>query len=57
MKKSNLSNENLKIYNKAKLATYIAIFIPLFMWVFLLGHIPIIYEKLELTETSWGFFY
>ena len=56
MKKFNLSNEDLKIYNKAKLATYIAIFIPLFMWVFLLGHIPIIYEKLELTETSWGVF-
>jgi len=56
MKKLSLCNEDLKIYNQAKLATYIAIFIPLFMWVFLLGHIPIIYEKLELTETSWGVF-
>lgn len=56
MSKFNLSNEDLKIYNRAKLATYTSIFIPLFMWVFLLGHIPIIYEKLKLTETSWGFF-
>ena len=26
------------------------------MWVFLIGHIPIIYENLNLSETSWGVF-
>ena len=56
MKEFNLSNEDFRIYNKAKLATYTAIFIPLFMWVFLLGHMPIIYEKLKLTEVGWGGF-
>ena len=34
----------------------IGIAFPLMIWVFMLGHIPIIYEKLNLSETGWGFF-
>ena len=45
-----------KIFLKAKWASLIAISAPMIMWVFLLGHIPIIYENLNLSETSWGVF-
>jgi MFS family permease len=34
----------------------VGISFPMIMWVFMLGHIPIIYKKLELSETSWGIF-
>tara|TARA_B110000444_G_C18770667_1_gene562323 strand:- start:493 stop:1194 length:702 start_codon:yes stop_codon:yes gene_type:complete len=45
-----------QIFLKAKWASLIAISAPMIMWVFLLGHIPIIYENLNLSETSWGVF-
>jgi len=46
----------MNIYSKAKVACLIGISFPMIMWVFMLGHIPIIYKKLELSETSWGIF-
>lgn len=51
-----LEKKELVIYSKAKVACMIGIAFPLMMWVFMLGHIPIIYEKLNLSETGWGFF-
>ena len=39
-----------QIFLKAKWASLIAISAPMIMWVFLLGHIPIIYENLNLSE-------
>ena len=51
-----LEKKELAIYSKAKVACMVGIAFPLMMWVFMLGHIPIIYEKLNLTETGWGFF-
>jgi len=46
----------MNIYSKAKVACLVGISFPMIMWVFMLGHIPIIYKKLELSETSWGIF-
>ena len=46
----------MNIYSKAKGACLVGISFPMIMWVFMLGHIPIIYKKLELSETSWGIF-
>ena len=46
----------MNIYLKAKVACLVGISFPMIMWVFMLGHIPIIYKKLELSETSWGIF-
>ena len=46
----------MSIYSKAKVACLVGISFPMIMWVFMLGHIPIIYKKLELSETSWGIF-
>lgn len=46
----------MNIYSKAKVACLVGISFPMIMWVFMLGHIPIIYNKLELSETSWGIF-
>ena len=46
----------MNIYTKAKIACLVGISFPMIMWVFMLGHIPIIYKKLELSETSWGIF-
>jgi len=46
----------MNIYSKAKVACLVGITFPMIMWVFMLGHIPIIYKKLELSETSWGIF-
>ena len=46
----------MNIYSKAKVACLVGIAFPMIMWVFMLGHIPIIYKKLELSETSWGIF-
>ena len=51
-----LEKKELVIYSKAKVACMIGIAFPLMMWVFMLGHIPIIYEKLNLSETGWGLF-
>ena len=51
-----LKKKELVIYTKAKVACMVGIAFPLMMWVFMLGHIPIIYEKLNLSETGWGFF-
>ena len=51
-----LEKKELVIYSKAKVACMIGIAFPLMMWVFMLGHIPIIYEKLNLSEIGWGFF-
>ena len=51
-----LEKKELVIYSKAKVACMVGIAFPLMMWVFMLGHIPIIYEKLNLSETGWGFF-
>ncbi len=51
-----LEKKELAIYSKAKVACMVGIAFPLMMWVFMLGHIPIIYEKLNLSETGWGFF-
>ena len=51
-----LEKKELVIYSKAKVACMVGIAFPLMMWVFMLGHIPIIYEKLSLSETGWGFF-
>ena len=51
-----LEKKELVIYSKAKVACMIGIAFPLMMWVFMLGHIPIIYEKLNLSETGCGFF-
>ena len=47
---------NKKIFLKAKWASLLAISAPMIMWVFMLGHIPIIYKNLNLSETSWGIF-
>ena len=49
-------NIKMNIYSKAKVACLVGISFPMIMWVFMLGHIPIIYKKLELSETSWGIF-
>ena len=46
----------MNIYSKAKVACLVGISFPMIMWVFMLGHIPIIYKRLELSETSWGIF-
>ena len=46
----------MNVYSKAKVACLVGISFPMIMWVFMLGHIPIIYKKLELSETSWGIF-
>ena len=46
----------MNIYSKAKVACLVGISFPMIMWVFMLGHIPIIYKKLELSETGWGIF-
>ena len=46
----------MNIYSKAKVACLVGISFPMIMWVFMLGHIPIIYKKLELSETTWGIF-
>ncbi len=51
-----LEKKELVIYSKAKVACMVGIAFPLMMWVFMLGHIPIIYEKLNLSETGWGLF-
>ena len=51
-----LEKKELVIYSKAKVACMIGIAFPLMMWVFMLGHIPIIYEKLNLSEIGWGLF-
>ena len=51
-----LEKKELVIYSKAKVACMIGIAFPLMMWVFMLGHIPIIYEKLNLSEIGWGVF-
>ena len=51
-----IEKKELAIYSKAKVACMVGIAFPLMMWVFMLGHIPIIYEKLNLSETGWGFF-
>ena len=51
-----MDSRKKKIFLKAKIASLIAIAAPLLMWVFLLGHIPIIYKNLNLSETSWGIF-
>ena len=47
---------NKKIFLRAKWASLLAISAPMIMWVFMLGHIPIIYKNLDLSETSWGIF-
>ena len=52
----NIKNLKMNIYLKAKVACLVGISFPMIMWVFMLGHIPIIYKKLELSETSWGIF-